>query len=59
LKLDVLAQHILGMACADPFDAAELHAEIASAYAYRKLTWELIRAGAGFCFDRRICAQDL
>ncbi len=36
--LDVLAQHILGMACAEPFDADDLYAEICSAYAYRSLS---------------------
>jgi len=35
--LDVLAQHVLGMASAKPFDAAALHAEVASAYPYRGL----------------------
>ncbi|MEO1200225.1 MAG: ligase-associated DNA damage response DEXH box helicase [Pseudomonadota bacterium] len=35
--LDVLAQHILGVACAGPFDAAGLHQEVISAYPYRDL----------------------
>lgn len=35
--LDVLAQHILGMACADPFDADALFAEIKTAEPYRHL----------------------
>jgi ATP-dependent Lhr-like helicase len=35
--LDVLAQHILGMACARPFEAEALHREVASAYPYRTL----------------------
>ncbi len=35
--LDVLAQHVLGMACAAPFRAADLYAEVASAYPYRAL----------------------
>ena len=35
--LDVLAQHILGMACAAPFDADALYREVASAYPYRDL----------------------
>ena len=35
--LDVLAQHVLGMACSAPFDAADLHAEVASAWPYRHL----------------------
>jgi len=37
MKLDVLAQHILGMACAGPFLPDELYEEIRSAYAYRAL----------------------
>ncbi|MBD9385799.1 ligase-associated DNA damage response DEXH box helicase [Agrobacterium sp. AGB01] len=35
--LDVLAQHILGMACATPFDADMLFKEVASAYPYAPL----------------------
>lgn len=38
--LDVLAQHVLGMACATPFDALELYDEIRSAYPYVNVTWE-------------------
>ncbi|MEM0906678.1 MAG: helicase-related protein, partial [Pseudomonadota bacterium] len=38
--LDVLAQHVLGMAVAAPFDAVALHEEISSAYPYRTLDWE-------------------
>ena len=38
--LDVLAQHILGMACAAPFDADELYEEIATAEPYRALSRE-------------------
>lgn len=38
--LDVLAQHVLGMACSMPFDAAELYAEVTSAYPYRALPRE-------------------
>src|SRR6185436_4866648 len=36
--LDVLAQHILGMACSAPFDAGDLYAEVRAAYPYRELT---------------------
>ncbi|WP_018389110.1 ligase-associated DNA damage response DEXH box helicase [Ancylobacter sp. FA202] len=36
--LDVLAQHVLGMACATPFDADELFAEITSAEPYAELS---------------------
>ncbi|GAB5507386.1 MAG: ligase-associated DNA damage response DEXH box helicase [Rhizobiaceae bacterium] len=35
--LDVLAQHVLGSACGDPFDAEELFAEIRSAAPYAAL----------------------
>ncbi len=35
--LDVLAQHVLGMACAEPFQADELFDEISSAAPYSKL----------------------
>lgn len=38
--LDVLAQHVLGMACSMPFDTVALHDEVRSAYPYRNLTWE-------------------
>ncbi|MEZ2131126.1 MULTISPECIES: ligase-associated DNA damage response DEXH box helicase [unclassified Sinorhizobium] len=38
--LDVLAQHMLGMACADPFDMLELYDEITSASPYADLSWE-------------------
>jgi ATP-dependent Lhr-like helicase len=38
LKLDVLAQHILGRACAGPFDADEFFAEVTRAWTYRHLT---------------------
>ncbi len=35
--LDVLAQHVLGMACAEPFDADELYGEVISAAPYDDL----------------------
>jgi len=35
--LDVLAQHVLGMACAEPFNAEELFAEVRSAAPYAAL----------------------
>ncbi|MDB5593548.1 MAG: dependent helicase, Lhr family [Hyphomicrobiales bacterium] len=38
--LDVLCQHILGMACASPFDAAALYDEIRSAEPYAQLDRE-------------------
>jgi ATP-dependent Lhr-like helicase len=39
-KFDVLAQHVLGRACAGPFDADQLFAEVTSAWTYRNLTRE-------------------
>ena len=36
-SLDVLAQHILGTACAGPFDANELYSEVTSAAPYAEL----------------------
>lgn len=38
--LDVLAQHILGIACAEPFDAQSLYREIQTAAPYSNLTYE-------------------
>lgn len=38
--LDVLSQHILGMACSTPFDADALYTEVTSAYPYRDLDRE-------------------
>nr|WP_314262144.1 ligase-associated DNA damage response DEXH box helicase [uncultured Devosia sp.] len=37
---DVLAQHVLGMACAEPFLAEELYDEVRRAWPYRDLPWE-------------------
>lgn len=37
--LDVLAQHVLGVACAAPFDPVALHAEVNRAWPYRSLDW--------------------
>ncbi|WP_454848101.1 ligase-associated DNA damage response DEXH box helicase [Rhizobium binxianense] len=39
-SLDVLAQHVLGMACAGPFDMPELYGEIVTALPYAGLSWE-------------------
>jgi ATP-dependent Lhr-like helicase len=38
--LDVLAQHIMGCACGEPFDADDLYAEVVSAAPYAALTRE-------------------
>ena len=46
--LDVLCQHILGMAVAAPFDALALHDEITSAEPYRDLDWETFERAVDF-----------
>ncbi|MEZ5987143.1 MAG: ligase-associated DNA damage response DEXH box helicase [Hyphomonas sp.] len=38
--LDVLAQHVMGRACGDGFDLAELYEEIVRAGPYQDLDWE-------------------
>ncbi len=38
--LDALAQHVMGVACCEPFDALALYEEVRSAGAYRDLRWE-------------------
>lgn len=46
--LDVLCQHILGMACAEPFKLDELYEEARSAAPYADLTWEDFEACVAF-----------
>ncbi|CAN7194953.1 ligase-associated DNA damage response DEXH box helicase [Rhizobium sp. LjRoot30] len=46
--LDVLAQHVLGMACAEPFDMLELYDEVISASPYADLSWETFERIADF-----------
>ncbi|MGO4525032.1 ligase-associated DNA damage response DEXH box helicase [Microvirga sp. 2MCAF35] len=46
--LDVLCQHILGMACAEPFKLDELYEEVRSAAPYAGLTWEDFEACVAF-----------
>jgi len=50
-SLDVLAQHILGMACAGPFDASALYAEVTSASPYAELTRETFDRVVQFVAD--------
>jgi ATP-dependent Lhr-like helicase len=38
--LDVLAQHVMGCACSEPFDLLDLYDEIVTAGPYRDLPWE-------------------
>ena len=46
--LDVLCQHILGMACAEPFRLEELYDEVSSAAPYADLSWEDFEACVAF-----------
>ncbi|PLW75146.1 ligase-associated DNA damage response DEXH box helicase [Cohaesibacter celericrescens] len=46
--LDVLAQHILGRACAGPFEAMAFFDEITAAYPYRNLEWEMFEQAMDF-----------
>jgi ATP-dependent Lhr-like helicase len=38
--LDVLAQHVMGCACSEPFDLMALYDEVRRAAPYRELSWE-------------------
>ncbi len=38
--LDVLAQHVMGVACSEPFDLVSLYEEVRAAGPYGALTWE-------------------
>ena len=57
--LDVLAQHVLGMACSAPFSADALYAEVTSAYPYRDLDRGDLRPRRRLRRHRRLCAEDL
>ncbi|PVE24840.1 DNA ligase-associated DEXH box helicase [Microvirga sp. KLBC 81] len=46
--LDVLCQHILGRACADPFKLEDLYEEVRSAAPYASLSWEDFEACVAF-----------
>jgi len=46
--LDVLCQHVLGMACADPFDMLALYEEVRAAAPYAGLSWEDFEAVVAF-----------
>jgi ATP-dependent Lhr-like helicase len=46
--LDVLAQHIMGCACSEPFDLVSLHDEIRTAGPYADLSWEDFEAVVDF-----------
>jgi ATP-dependent Lhr-like helicase len=46
--LDVLAQHIMGCACSEPFDLLALYEEVRRAGPYRALAWEDFEAVVDF-----------
>jgi len=46
--LDVLAQHVMGCGCAEPFDLVALYDEVRAAGPYRDLTWEDFEAVVDF-----------
>ncbi|HEU4520020.1 MAG TPA: ligase-associated DNA damage response DEXH box helicase [Microvirga sp.] len=46
--LDVLCQHVLGMACAEPFEMTALYEEVRAASPYRDLSWEDFEAVVAF-----------
>ena len=58
--LDVLAQHVMAVACAGPFDEAELLAEVAIGCALcRPRRRALSRAFCSFIADGRLCPSRL
>src|SRR4029077_12071976 len=46
--LDVLAQHVMGLACSEPFDLLTLYDEVRTAGPYRDLAWEDFEAVVDF-----------
>jgi ATP-dependent Lhr-like helicase len=46
--LDVLAQHVMGLACSEPFDLLALYDEVRAAGPYRDLAWEDFEAVIDF-----------
>lgn len=46
--LDTLAQHVMGVACSEPFDMQVLYDEITGCAPYRALTWEQFEEVADF-----------
>ena len=57
--LDVLAQHVLGMACQAPFDPDQLYAEVRSARPLCDPHAAQLRSHRRFRGDGRLCAQGL
>jgi ATP-dependent Lhr-like helicase len=46
--LDVLAQHVMAVACSEPFDLLALYDEVRSARPYREIAWEDFEAVIDF-----------
>ncbi len=57
--LDVLAQHVLGCACGEPFLSDELYAEVQHRRALRGAGAQRFRRCRRFRRDRRLRAEDL
>ena len=57
--LDVLAQHVMGCACSEPFDLLALYDEVRRAAPYRGPVLGGLRAGGRFRLHRRLRAEDL
>ena len=57
--LDVLAQHVLGCACGEPFFSDDLYAEVKTAAPYSALTRRRLRCRGRFRRHRRLRAQSL
>ena len=57
--LDVLAQHVLGCACGEPFLSDELYDEVRTAGALRRSRAAGLRRRRRFRRHRRLCAEDL
>jgi ATP-dependent helicase Lhr and Lhr-like helicase len=49
MKLDCLAQHIMGCACSGPFQADALYAEVTSAFTFRNLSREIFDQMLDYC----------
>ena len=46
--LDTLAQHVMGCACAEPFDMTQLYDQVVACGPYRNLGWELFEEVVDF-----------
>ena len=57
--LDVLAQHVLGCACGEPFLSDELYAEVLTSAPYCSADANRFRRRGRFRRHRRLCAEDL